>query len=27
VQDFCKAYLTDENRTTGILLPEKKEGK
>jgi len=27
VQDFCKAYLTDENRTTGILLPEKKEGR
>lgn len=27
VQDFCKAYLTDENRTTGILLPEKAEGK
>jgi zinc protease len=27
VQDFCKAYLTDDNRTTGILLPEKAEGR
>jgi zinc protease len=27
VQDFCKEYLTDENRTTGILLPEKAEGR
>jgi zinc protease len=27
VQDFCREYLTDDNRTTGILLPEKSEGK
>jgi zinc protease len=27
VQDFCREYLTDDNRTTGILLPEKAEGR
>jgi predicted Zn-dependent peptidase len=27
VQDFCKTYLTEDNRTTGVLLPEKEDGK